>query len=80
MVYNEPIEKCKDIEKFEFARGYIFFFPKGFRGAEETELFISKECPDDIKEKVIKLWEEVKADTRERHKKGIYYFDELYRY
>ncbi len=58
--------------ELDFALGYIHIFPRGFKGNPEAKLFISDECPEDIRERIESLWPELKAETDRRHEKGLY--------
>lgn len=56
--------------------GYFTVFPYNWKDKNASKdkpyLFISPDCPEDIKEKIQKKWEQVYKDTIERQKKGIY--------
>ena len=57
--------------------GYFMVLPCNFRNGETPEhnkpfLWISDDCPEDVKAELLKDWEKVKAETIERHNQGIY--------
>lgn len=55
--------------ELDFAREYIFIFPLKDKG---HKLFISEECPDDIRKKVLEIWPVVEAEQYRRHAQCIY--------
>ena len=66
-------------KELDFASGYFTVFPGGFvhtRNPEwpekEPYLFIGKDCPPDIRERLLEEWPKVKAATKKRHEKGLY--------
>ncbi len=59
--------------ELDFASGYFMVLPRNWKDPSSTEkpyLFISSKCPKDIKEKLLKEWEIVKAETIKRHEEG----------
>ena len=62
--------------ELDFASGYFTVFPCDFRNPDAPQdkpfLYISEDCPENLKEKILKTWEKVKTDTEERHKKGFF--------
>ena len=62
--------------ELDFASGYCMVFPCNFRDSnapkDEPFLYIKDECPEDMKEKILKTWEKVKIETKERHKQGVF--------
>lgn len=58
--------------ELDFALGWFIICPKGFRGYKDVTLEFHSECPEDIKQKVLDIWPEVKAETERRHEKFIY--------
>ena len=65
-----------DHERLEFAKKYYAVFPCNFRNPnapkDEPYLYISKDCPEDIKERLLVEWEKIKAETTKRHEEGIF--------
>ena len=60
---------CKS--ELDFASGYFTVFSK-------DNLFISPECPEDIKAKILELWPKIKEETEERHRIGQFSSKDLF--
>lgn len=63
-------------KELEFAHGYFAVFPCDFKNpnadSHEPFLFIKKDCPPDVKERLLEEWPKVKKATKERHANGEY--------
>lgn len=70
----------KELDKY---LGLFTIFPSGFRNHyapnnERYFLYISDKCPEDKKIEIQKIWDKMRVETKERHKKGIYYGDDYW--
>ena len=59
-------------KKIDYGLGYFAIFPPGFMGHDEPWLFISKDCPPDIRGRLEKDWPIAKKETEERRSKGLW--------
>ncbi len=55
-------------KELDFALGYFGVVPAGFKGTTEDTLFFTKDCPEDIKDRVLKLWPLLVAKEKEDKK------------
>lgn len=55
--------------ELDFARGYIFIFPKEIY---DDMLFISDKCPSDVREKIEELWIKIKKEQERRYLENIF--------
>lgn len=56
----------------DYGRGYFCVFPAGLGGHDEPWIYILKDCPPEIRERLEKDWEIAKKETEERHQNGIW--------
>lgn len=52
---------CKT--ELDFALGYFTVLSK-------ENLFISDDCPEEIRARILELWPKIKEETEERHRNG----------
>ncbi len=58
--------------ELDFALGWFFIYPKGYKGLSDYTIDFHSDCPEEIKQKVLELWPTVKKETERRHERLIY--------
>ena len=61
-----------DAPELDFAEQYYGILPAGFRGLKEDTIVFTKDCPEDIKKRVLEIWPTVKERVEQERKQGIW--------
>ena len=56
--------------ELDFAREYMFVFP--IREAPGYHIHFTKNCPEEIRNKVLELYPKLIEETKRRHEEGLY--------
>lgn len=62
-------------KEMDYALGYFSVLPCDFKNPENKEvpfLYIHKDCPPDLKERILSDWPRIKRETIKRHEQGLF--------